>query len=132
MIYLFRKDSKVLFFADLDEAKRTHNLDTPDMTITDEEFESANGLVRIIDGEIFIGKTDAEKLTEARQSVRDKRDRILNNVVDKMQGVLRWSDLTEAKQTEWSSYRTALLNIPEQEIFSTDPLKVEWPEQPEN
>lgn len=132
MVYLFKKGENVLFFADLSEAKRTHGLETPDMTITDAEFEQANGLVRIIDDEIFIGKTDAEKLTEARQSVRDKRDRILNNVVDKMQGVLRWSDLTEAKQTEWTAYRKALLDIPEQEIFSTDPLKVEWPEQPEN
>lgn len=132
MIYLFKKDSEVLFFADLAEAKRTHNLETPDMTITDEEFENADGLVRIIDGEIFVGKTNAEKITEAQQEVREKRDRILNNVVDKMQGVLRWNDLTEAKRTEWSNYRTALLNIPEQEIFSTDPSKVEWPEQPEN
>lgn len=132
MIYLFRNDNEVLFFADLDEAKRTHNLKTPDMTITNEDFENADGLVRIIDNEIFIGKTASEKLDEAQQKVREKRDRILNNVVDKMQGVLRWSDLTEAKQTEWTAYRKALLDIPEQEIFKTNPSSVEFPVQPEN
>jgi hypothetical protein len=38
---------------------------TPDREITDEEFEAAGGLARPIDGEIFLGKTDAEKTTEA-------------------------------------------------------------------
>lgn len=130
MIYLFKNGTKVLFFADLSEAKRVYGLETPDKTITDAEFEQANGMARIIDGEIFVGKTDVEKLADAQKSVRETRDRLLNTVVDKVQGVLRWNGMTAEQQTAWSDYRTALLNIPEQKIFSTDPANVEWPEQP--
>lgn len=36
----------------------------PDMTITEEEFDAANGLARVVDGKIFLGKTDAEKKSE--------------------------------------------------------------------
>ena len=130
MVYLFKEGENVLFFADLSEAKRTHGLENPDKTITDKEFESADGLVRIIDDEIFIGKTDAEKLAEAQQEVREKRDKILSEVVDKMQGVLRWNSLSESEQTAWTEYRQALLDVPEQEIFSTDPSSVDWGTQP--
>lgn len=43
----------------------------PDMTITEEEFEAVGGLVRLIDGKIFLGKTDAEKkVEEAVEKIR--------------------------------------------------------------
>jgi hypothetical protein len=38
---------------------------TPDREITDEEFEAAGGFARLSDGEIFFGKTDAEKTAQA-------------------------------------------------------------------
>lgn len=37
---------------------------TPDMEITEAEFEAVHGLVRLIDGEIILGKTDAETAAE--------------------------------------------------------------------
>jgi hypothetical protein len=37
---------------------------TPDMTVTMEEWDAAGGLARIIDGEIFLGKTDSENTAE--------------------------------------------------------------------
>jgi hypothetical protein len=45
--------------------KALDGIKTPDREITDEEFAAAGGLARLIDGEIFLGKTDAEKTAEA-------------------------------------------------------------------
>lgn len=44
--------------------KTMDGISVPDMTITEEEFEAAGGLVRLIDGKIFLGKTDTEKASE--------------------------------------------------------------------
>lgn len=52
-------------------------ISVPDMTITEEEFDAAGGLVRLIDGEIFLGKTDAEKKAEeAEKSIRELKARL--------------------------------------------------------
>jgi len=61
--------------------------------------------------------------------VRAERDAILQRVVDPIvSNTLRWNDLTTEKQNEWTAYRTALLNISDQEGF---PTNVTWPTQPE-
>lgn len=44
--------------------KTMDGISVPDMIITEEEFEAAGGLVRLINGKIFLGKTDAEKASE--------------------------------------------------------------------
>jgi hypothetical protein len=64
MVYLTKKDGAVIRHADLTAMKDLDGIDAPDMTITDEEFDAAEGLARIIDGEIFLGKTEVEKQTE--------------------------------------------------------------------
>lgn len=131
MIYLWKSNGGVLFFADADEAKRHCGLENPDMTVTDEEFEAAGGIARVIDGKIFLGLTKAEKLEQAQKEVREKRDRILSEKVDKMQGVLRWADLTDAQREAWTAYRKALLDIPQQKVFKTNPAAVVFPTKPE-
>ncbi len=131
MIYLWKQNGLVLFFADKDEAKRQYGLENPDMMVADEEFEAARGLARIIDGEIFLGLTDAEKIEEKQKEVRQKRDRILSEEVDKMQGVLRWADLTDEKKAQWAAYRRALLDIPQREEFYTVPESIVFPQKPE-
>ena len=40
---------------------------------------------------------------------------------------LRWAELTEAKQAEWTQYRTDLLNLPAQAGF---PNTITWPTKP--
>jgi hypothetical protein len=40
--------------------KALDGIETPDREISDEEFAAAGGLARLIDGEIFPGKTGAE------------------------------------------------------------------------
>jgi hypothetical protein len=130
MIYLAIKNNTIIVHSDLIVMSKMDGITTPDKTVTDEEWDSAGCLARIIDGTIFLGKTDAEKLAEAQQTVRDKRNKILVDVVDPVQKILVWNDMTEAEQTEWKAYRTALLNVPEQDIFSTDPDSVVWPTMP--
>jgi hypothetical protein len=65
MVYLAKKNGAVVHHTDLAAMKAIDGIKTPDMEITDEEFESAGGLARLIDGEIFLGKTDVEITAEA-------------------------------------------------------------------
>ena len=63
-VYLAIKGNVVIHHTDLSAMKTMDGISVPDMTITEEEFEAAGGLVRLIDGKIFLGKTDAEKASE--------------------------------------------------------------------
>lgn len=63
-VYLGIKGDVVVHHTDLDAMKKMDGITKPDMTITEEEFEAVGGLVRLIDGKIFLGKTDAEKKAE--------------------------------------------------------------------
>jgi hypothetical protein len=65
MVYLAKKNGAVVHHADLAAMKAIDGIKTPNMEITDEEFEAAGGLARLIDGEIFLGKTDVETTAEA-------------------------------------------------------------------
>lgn len=62
------------------------------------------------------------------RAVRNHRNQLLNNVVDPfVSNALRWADLDSDTQTAWTTYRQALLDIPEQEGF---PTNVAWPTEP--
>lgn len=63
-VYLATKGDVVIHHTDLSAMKTMDGISVPDMTITEEEFEAAGGLARLIDGKIFLGKTDAEKKSE--------------------------------------------------------------------
>ena len=77
----------------------------------------------------YVAPTQAELDAELAASLRAQRDEKLVTEVDPMvSNPLRWNDLTEAKQTEWTQYRTDLLNLPEQSGF---PNTVTWPTKPE-
>jgi len=72
-----------------------------------------------------------QTLKESEQSkfIRSDRDAKLKLEVDPIvSNPLRWAEMTSEKQTEWAAYRTALLNLPEQEGF---PLDITWPTKPE-
>ncbi len=59
---------------------------------------------------------------------RSQREEILVNEVDPVvSNALRWNDMTDAKRTEWTNYRQALLDVPEQEGF---PNTITWPTKP--
>lgn len=76
----------------------------------------------------YVAPTQAELDAAAAAQVRGERDDILATVVDPLvSNPLRWADLTAAKQTEWTQYRTDLLNVPQQSGF---PNTVTWPTEP--
>ena len=76
----------------------------------------------------YVAPTQAGLDAAAAASVRAERDSKLVNEVDPIvSNSLRWADLTAAKQTEWTQYRTDLLNITDQAGF---PTNVTWPTKP--
>ena len=87
---------------------------------------SLNHKVNLETLEITLDQDKADN--EAAFFVRHERDGILTAVVDPMvTNPLRWNALTDTKQTEWTQYRTDLLNIPDQSGF---PNSVTWPTRP--
>tara|TARA_B110000211_G_scaffold214765_1_gene256416 strand:- start:2747 stop:3184 length:438 start_codon:yes stop_codon:yes gene_type:complete len=96
-----------------------------DTTIDNDEVMALIGT----DFAAYVAPTQAELDASAAAQVRADRDNILTTVVDPLvSNSLRWADLTSDKQAEWSTYRTALLNVPQQAGF---PQTVTWPTEPE-
>jgi hypothetical protein len=76
----------------------------------------------------YVPPTQEELDERAAAQVRAERDTILVNDVDPLvTNPLRWDALTESQQQAWRDYRTALLNVPQQEGF---PNNVTWPTAP--
>jgi len=76
----------------------------------------------------YVPPTQAELDAAAAAQVRAERDNRLTEVDAIAGNALRWSDLTSAKQAEWSTYRQALLDVPQQAGF---PYDITWPTKPE-
>tara|TARA_R100000951_G_C2618591_1_gene173660 strand:+ start:768 stop:1184 length:417 start_codon:yes stop_codon:yes gene_type:complete len=103
-----------------------YTLDTADtdMTINNEEVMALIGS----DFAAYVPPTQAELDAEAAIQVRAERDSILSTVVDPLvSNPLRWTDMDAEKQGEWSTYRTNLLGVPQQDGF---PNNVTWPTKP--
>jgi len=87
-----------------------------------------NTAVMALIGSNFTAFSQADADAREASRVRFKRDNILTTVVDPIvSNPLRWADLTTAKQGEWTTYRTALLDITDQAGF---PHSVTWPQEP--
>ena len=63
----------------------------------------------------------------AAEEVREDRDNRLTEVDSVTGNALRWAALDTATQAEWSTYRQALLDVPQQAGF---PNTVTWPTKP--
>ena len=73
-------------------------------------------------------RNDEDYIAEAPMRARSQREEILVNEVDPVvSNSLRWAELTDAKQAEWTQYRTDLLNLPDQAGFPND---ITWPTKP--
>jgi len=76
----------------------------------------------------YVAPTQAELDAELAANLRGQRDQKLAEEVDPLvTNPLRWAELTDAKQAEWTQYRTDLLNLPAQSGF---PNTVTWPTKP--
>ncbi len=79
-------------------------------------------------GTSWVAPTQAELDAELSASLRAQRNYKLADEVDPIvTNPLRWAELTDAKQAEWTQYRTDLLNLPDQSGF---PNTVSWPSKP--
>ncbi len=76
----------------------------------------------------YVAPTQAELDAELAVYVRADRDTRLEEVDAVAGNALRWADLTSAKQAEWSTYRQALLDVPQQAGF---PNSITWPTKPQ-
>ena len=102
----------------------TLDMSDTDMTINNDDLLSLIGT----NFAAYVAPTQAELDAVTAANVRAERDQILATVVDPLvSNPLRWSDLTSDKQTEWSQYRTNLLNVPQQAGF---PNSITWPTEP--
>jgi hypothetical protein len=98
--------------------------DDTDMTVDNSVLLELIGT----DFEAYVAPTQEELDAELAASLRAQRDDKLVNEVDPIvTNPLRWAELTDAKQAEWTQYRTDLLNLPEQSGF---PNSVTWPTKP--
>lgn len=66
-------------------------------------------------------------LEKAGSNVRSIRDNLISTEIDTV-NPMRWNAMTELQQQNWSDYRQALLDVPQQPGF---PYSVEWPTKPE-
>ena len=100
------------------------NPDDTDMTVDNSVLLELIGS----DYEAYVAPTQAELDAELAANLRGQRDDKLVNEVDPIvTNPLRWAELTEDKQAEWTQYRTALLNLPAQSGF---PNSITWPTKP--
>jgi hypothetical protein len=76
----------------------------------------------------YVAPTQAELDVEAAASVRADRDTRLEEVDAIAGNALRWADLSSTQQAEWSTYRQALLDVPQQSGFPHD---ITWPTKPQ-
>lgn len=95
--------------------------------ITEQEWQQADQLARMIDGELFLGKTQAEKDHEQADEVRAERDRLIDREdwrytrynSEVRQGLAPSDDIVAL-----DTYIQALRDIPDQAGF---PWEIEWP-----
>ena len=100
------------------------NPDDTDMTVDNSVLLTLIGS----DYAAYVAPTQAELDAELAASLRGQRDQKLVEEVDPIvTNPLRWAELTDAKQAEWTQYRTELLNLPEQSGF---PNTITWPNKP--
>jgi len=101
---------------------------TLDPADTDTTVDNGELLLAIgDDAAAYVAPTQAELDAELATDVRSDRNARLAEVDAIAGNALRWADLTSAKQAEWSTYRQALLDVPQQSGF---PHNVTWPTKP--
>ena len=101
------------------------NPDDTDMTVDNSVLLTLIGS----DYAAYVAPTQEELDADSAAGLRVQRDQKLAQEVDPVvTNPLRWAELTDAKQAEWTQYRTDLLNLPAQSGF---PNTVTWPTKPE-
>lgn len=90
-------------------------------TLVDGAWKITKTVVNLTDEEIA---ANAEGIAIIE---RETRDDLLKSDVDPINAV-RWNAMTTEQQTAWTTYRQALLDVPQQAGF---PNTITWPTKPE-
>jgi hypothetical protein len=85
MVYFARKGNGVVHHTDLNAMRDWDGVE-PEAQLTEAEFLSYENLVRLINGEIFFGKTPKEKADEGTQKRIDEIDAALRNIDSRSAG----------------------------------------------
>jgi hypothetical protein len=93
-----------------------------DMTIDNDALMALIGT----DFAAYVQPTAEQLASIAAAQVRSKRDQLLLEVDAFVGNPLRWADLTAENKSAWSTYRTDLLDVPQQDGFPN----VSWPNKP--
>ena len=100
-------------------------LDTADtdMTIDNDALFALIGSDKVA----YVAPTAEELVAEKAEEVRRDRNFQLAMMDQTVSNPLRWAAMSTEKQNEWTAYRQALLDVPQQSGF---PDTVTWPEIP--
>jgi hypothetical protein len=111
MVYLARKNGEVIHHTNLSLMREWDAVD-PEMELTEEQWAAHGGLARVIDGEIFLGKTEEEA---AAENAKAEIKRIKAEIAGRDYRVLKAQKLGEdldtlyPGETDW--YKQALADI---------------------
>jgi hypothetical protein len=92
VIYLARKGQNVVSHTSVDAMAKLDHVQ-PEKTVSLKEWETAGGIARVIDGEIFIGKTP-------RETVKETETAQLRAEYDTLQAELAAKDYKVVKASE--------------------------------
>ena len=100
----------------------------PNVQVSEEVWQNAINSMHntIIDG--VTSQVDHRSDEQKSSDARILRDLLLTSEVDPIvTNSLRWAELSSTEQQQWTDYRTALLDVPQQSGF---PNEVNWPTKP--
>tara|TARA_R110000764_G_scaffold228855_1_gene319544 strand:- start:665 stop:1105 length:441 start_codon:yes stop_codon:yes gene_type:complete len=98
---------------------------TIDNTVLLAQMQEANDIAPYVAPTL---PTEEELAIVSAEKIRTKRAGILSSLVDPViSNPMRWDALTSTQQNEVTTYRTALLDITDQDTF---PTSVTWPTIP--
>ena len=100
----------------------------PNVQVSEEVWQNAidSGHNTIING--VTSEVDYRSEEQKASDVRLQRNHLLVSEVDPIvTNPLRWAELSSTVQQQWTDYRTALLDVPQQSGF---PNEVVWPTKP--
>lgn len=102
---------------------------TLDMADTDMTIDN-NALFALIgdDKEAFVGQTPDQIQEALEAEVRIQRDFLLAEMDQVISNQIRFNAMSSEQQNEWTTYRQALLDVPQQSGF---PETVSWPTKPD-
>jgi hypothetical protein len=72
MVYIARKNGVAIHHTSPEAMLRMDGIATPELEVSDAEFKEAGGLVRVIGGDIVLGKTQAELDAEAAEKRKNE------------------------------------------------------------